>query len=149
MRLVANVTIQVKGGGVTITRRLKNLVTDVGLAHIAGLLNGLQTTAAKYIAVGEGDSPVDAGDIELESEAAHSGLDRKLGTTSLTTTNVTDDTAVITAIFDVTNDVEVTEFGLFSALSGGVLVARVVSAPISITTGQTLTMTWSYSIEEA
>lgn len=123
-----------------------NLITNVGVAGLASLLNGESSSAFNYIALGEGTSPADVDDVALETEVTFGGGSRALGTTSMATTTLTDDTAEIEATFNITADVDLTEIGLFNASSGGTLAARRVFSEVSLGNGDTVIVTWSLTV---
>jgi hypothetical protein len=124
-----------------------NLITNAGLSHIAGLLNGSQTTPFSYIALGIGVGPADVADLALESEKTDDGAERVLAQTlDRTTVTVTDDTARIVATFDITDNFDLSEIGLFSALVGGVLGAHRVFSPVAVLADQTVVVTWTLTI---
>ena len=120
-----------------------NLVTNAGLALVAGRINGSGSpAAATYIAVGTGTTSASASDTALETESSTSGLSRAAGTVSLVTTTQTNDTAQITKDFSVTGTVAVTEFGVLNASSSGTLLCHQVFSAINVASGDTLTITW-------
>jgi hypothetical protein len=120
-----------------------NLMTNAGLALVAGRINGSGTpAAATYIAVGTGTTAASAADTALQTESSTSGLTRANGTVSLVTTTQTNDTAQITHDFTVTGSVAVTESGVLNASSSGTLLCHQVFSAINVTNGDTLTITW-------
>jgi len=124
-------------------KRVRNLVTTVGKALIAGRINGSGApAAATYIAVGTGTTAAAAGDTTLQTETTTSGLGRTAGTVSLVTTSTTNDTAQITNTFSVTGTVAVTESGLFNAASSGTMETHQVFTAINVVNGDSLTITW-------
>ena len=120
-----------------------NLMTNAGLALVAGRINGSGSpAAATYIAVGTGTTAAAATDTALVTETTTSGLGRAAGTASLVTTTVTNDTAQVTHDFSVTGSVAVTESGVLNAASTGTLLCRQVFSAINVANGDTLTITW-------
>jgi hypothetical protein len=123
--------------------KASNLITNAGRALISGLINGSGTpAAATYVAVGTGTNAAAAGDTTLQTESASAGLSRAVGTASLVTTTVTNDTAQVTKTFTVTGTVAVTEAGLLNAASSGTLLARQVFSAINVVNGDSLAITW-------
>ena len=118
-------------------KTIKNVVTNVGLAQMAGLFNGVATTAFTYVAIGSSSASASASDTALGDE-----LYRSAGTTSRTTTNVTDDTAVIEHTFDFTSSHTIREAGLFDADTGGNMACRQVLSDISVESGDSLKIIW-------
>lgn len=125
------------------TKRVRNGVTTVGKALIAGRLNASGApAAADYIAVGTGTGAFAAADTTLGTETAASGLTRAAGTVSLVTTTTTNDTAQVAKTFTVTGTVAVTESGVLNASSGGTLLCRQTFTAINVVNGDFLVMTW-------
>lgn len=123
---------------------LPNLITDVGLAQLAGLINGTVSDFGRYIALGTGTSPADAGDVALETEVTFGGGERKLADTiDRVTTTAADDTMRLIAEYAITTGFTLSEVGLFTALSGPLLVSRDVFSGISVSASQTLVVTWT------
>jgi len=120
-----------------------NLVTTVGKALIAGRLSAVGAPAAAlYIAVGTGTNAAAAGDTALQTEITDSGLERVLGTASLTTTTTTDDTFHLTTTFTVTGTKAVTEVGILNASSTGTLLSRRVASAVNVANGDSLTVNY-------
>jgi hypothetical protein len=141
-----NVEVRLDG---RVIERGHNLITTVGLAHMAGLLNGAVTTPFKYVALGTGVVAADAVDTALGSEKTDDGAGRVLASTlTRQTTTGLDDTAVIVASFDITDDFDLSEIGLFNAVSSGVLGAHHVFSPAAVLNGQTVVVTWTLALEE-
>ena len=122
----------------------KNLITNIGYAQVAGLINGVVTTPFKYVAVGDGSTTSpgtctapSASDTALGHEVA-----RALATTGRTTTTVTNDTATWSATFNFTASYSLCEAGIFDASSGGNILSRVTYAVINIASGDSLVINW-------
>jgi hypothetical protein len=128
-------------------QRGSNLIVTVGKAHLAGLLNGVMTTPAKYIAVGSSATAAAAGDTALVSEITSSGLSRAAATTSRVTTTTINDTARCLIIFSVTGTQTVQECGLFdTAVTGGVLLSRYIPTSTPVVLNDTLQVKWDIKI---
>jgi hypothetical protein len=124
-----------------------NLLTNAGLAQIASLLISGSTLPFNYIALGTGTTPADVSDTALEAEKVTDGVPRKVANSgALTTTTVTNDTAQLIAIFNAPGGFSLSELGLFTAISSGVLGARRVFSPISVLNLQTITVTWTLTV---
>jgi len=117
-------------------RHIRNLLTNVGLAEMAGLWIGLGT-AFGYIAIGTGTTPAAETDTALATETH-----RAAATVSQDTTTVTDDTAKLVATFSFTASYSITESGVFNASTGGDLLCRAVFSAISVVDGDSLEFTW-------
>jgi len=126
-----------------------NTLTNTGFAEVAGLFCSDQSgshTAFDYIAVGTGTTAATATDTELETEETQNGLSRAASTGTLTTVNVTDDTAQFVTSFNVTGDVAVTESGVFNDSSAGVMLCRQTFSAINVANGDTLQITWKVTV---
>ncbi len=132
-----------KKGEVKKRVKIKNVITNVGKAQVAGLINGVVTSPFRYVAIGTGTTAPSASDTALDNEIA-----RKVGSTSRATTNVTNDTAVVEATFSsadgLSGSSNVAEAGLFDAASGGNMLARQTfsAIPVNWDGGDTLTIRW-------
>jgi hypothetical protein len=125
------------------TKRVRNGVTTVGKALVAGRLNGSGSpAAATYIGVGTGTTAFAAGNTTLETEITDSGLARANGTVSLVTTTTASDTAQVTYTFTVTGTKAVTESGVLNASSSGTLLCRQTFSAINVVSGDSLAITW-------
>lgn len=130
------------------------VLTEAGMAGAASRLiydaSGHVGTF-NYLAVGTGTTAAAAEDTTLETELAAGGLSRAAGTLSITTTTVTDDTAVCAKTFTVSGagPYAVTEAGQLSAASTGVLLWHDVFAAVNVSLGDTLTITASTTVEAA
>jgi len=126
---------------------IPNLITNAGLAGQASRLNGSGGQATfRYLALGTGTTSPTVANTALQAEITDSGLNRSLATTSRATTNVTNDTAVLTKQFTATGSKAVTELGALSASSGGTLLGRQVFSPYNIVPTDTLTITYKFII---
>lgn len=85
-----------KEGNVKARRHVLDIITNTGLAEIAGLILSDITgqTPFDVLGIGTGDATAQATNTGLESE-----VKRKAGTGTRQTTNVTDDTSQIVATF--------------------------------------------------
>lgn len=128
-------------------KRVRNLVTTVGKALVAGRLNASGApAAATYIAVGTGATAANAADTTLGTETSTSGLARVAATASLVTTTTTNDTAQLTTTFSVSGTVAVTESGVLNAASSGTLLCRQVFSAINVVSGDSLAITWKIAM---
>lgn len=129
------------------TRAGPNLVVSAGKAGAASRLNGAGGEAQfDYVAIGTGTNSPAAGDTALQTEISTGGGARKQGTTSRVTTSVTNDTARVSATFNLTASFAVTEFGLLNASSNGTLLARQTQTAINVANGDSLVVQWSIQV---
>jgi len=137
------IIVRDKNGRIKKYLKKKNVITNVGKAQVAGLINGVVTTPFKYIAIGTGTTSPSANNTALENEIA-----RKAGSTSRSSTNVSNDTAVVETTFSSADGLSgshnVSESGLFDAASGGHMLARqtFTAIPVNWSGGDTLTIRW-------
>jgi len=144
VKLVGEVELKVfdKNGNLKDRRVYKNVIVNDGKARAAALLNGQSTTYFSYIAIGTGTTAESATDTALESE-----VDRQAATTSVETTNVTNDTAVWQATFTFTTSYAITESGIFDSASGGTMLARKTFSAINVESGDSLQVTWKVVVQ--
>ncbi len=127
------------------TREIRNLVTTIGKAQIAGLVNGVVTTPFTYVAVGTGAGAPAAGDTTL-TEITDSGLARATATCTRVTTSTANDTAQLTKTWNVTGTKAITEAGVFDNSTGGNLLARQTFSVVNVNSGDTFSITWKIQI---
>lgn len=145
LKLKGSFVLEVLGkeGVVKERREVKNVITDVGKAQVAGLINGVVTTPFKYIAIGSGTTSPTASDTALEAE-----VKRKLATVDRVTTNVTNDTAYLEATFSsadgLSGSMSITESGVFDADTGGNMLCRQTFSAVNVNwdAGDQLTIKW-------
>jgi hypothetical protein len=128
-------------------RHIKNLVVDAGKAEVAGLINGVTSTAFDNLAIGEGTTAPAATDTELESEVTDSGGERATATTSRVTTDVANDTAQWVHEWTFSGSLAVTESGILNATDTGTLLARQTFAAINVESGDKLEITWKCDVD--
>jgi len=154
--LKGRVKITVKRGDGRIENILiPNVLTDTGIAGVAKLINGTSTSPFKYVAIGDGSStsPGSCASESTSDTALGHELKRKAGSTSMTTTSVTDDTAVIEATFSsadgLSGSSSLCESGLFDADTGGTLLARAVFDVINLNwdNGDQITIRWEVQVQ--
>lgn len=151
IRLVGEVEILLYDRFGKLKRRLvlKNLITNVGYAQVAGLINGVVTTPFKYVAVGDGSS-TSPGSCTAPS-ATDTALGREVArvpaTTGRTTTSVTNDTATWSATFNFTASYSLCEAGIFDASSGGNMLSRVTYAVVNVASGDSLVINWKVQVK--
>lgn len=127
-------------------RKVENVVTNTGLAEVAGLVGDSGSpTAFTYLAVGTGTTAAGATDTALEAEITDSGLERSASTVSLETTTVTDDTLQLLKSWTASGAKAVTECGALNAGAVGVLLGHQVFSAINVTSGDTLQLTYRFA----
>lgn len=118
----------------------KDLVTNAGLAAIAGLiLTDVSVNDYDYLAIGTGTTPANAADTTLETETH-----RVAGTGTRVQTAVANDTAQLVVTFSGFSGTEaVTEIGMLNAAAAGDLLMRQVFSVLNVDwdQGDSLVMT--------
>lgn len=120
----------------------KNLVVNVGLAQIALHLGDGSATAWTHMAIGTGTTTPSGTDTALGNEVA-----RVSATFSRVTTDVTNDTAQWVATFTASGTWAITEQGMFTASSGGIMLNRVTFSAINLSTNDELQFTYKLDID--
>ena len=143
-RFIDSLEIIHKRHGVVIDHRETtfDLVTNVGKAALAGLINGVVTTPFKYVAIGTGTTAANVADTALEAEITTGGGARALGTCTRVTTTVTNDTAQIEVPYTFTASFAITESGFLDSASNGVLGGRQVFSAYNVVAADELTFRW-------
>lgn len=119
----------------------RNLITNAGLAIVAGQINGATTAPVTAVAIGIGTTSANATDTALESEITTNGGQRGAGTASRVTTTATNDTAQLAKTFTFTGSFAVTEEGILdNNTSGGNLLARQVFSAVNVVSGDSLSI---------
>lgn len=121
---------------------LANVLTKAGVAILTNRL--VQSgTAPKYIGWGIGTYAADSDDIALESEAAPTTAGgRTTGTESRTTVTHTNDTLQVAGTVTAVSTLDITESGLFDALTAGNLFVRCVFAAIGVESNDSIAFTF-------
>ena len=135
-KVTGQVTIQKNG---EVVRDIPNTIVTAGNNNIAALISGAGSVMT-YMAVGTGTTAVAAGDTTLETESDRNALSTSGGTAS---TNTVEFVAVWNA-GDGTGSL--TEAGLFSASSGGTMLARTVFSAVHKGASDVLTITWTITV---
>lgn len=137
LSLTGALTISVNG---EVVREIKNLVVATGKALVAQNLQGGNVVPVTYMAVGTGTTPAAAADAALESE-----LDRNALTTSGGTQTGPE------VLYESTwlpgdGTGALTEAGLFTAATGGVMLARTVFPVVNKGADDTISIAWTVTI---
>lgn len=133
----------------------EDLITSAGKAAVPALILKDITSVSGYdfIAIGSGSTAASTGDTAMDCEA-----DRASATGTQVTTTVTDDTAQLVHVFSSghpaglngtsTGTQAIEESGLFSELTGGVLLCRQTFNALNIDWdgGDSLSITWKVQV---
>ncbi len=115
-------------------------LTNVGLAKVAGLVNGIDTGGFTDLALGTSATAESPTQTALVSEITTNGGARAAATVSRETTNVANDTAKWEKIFTFTGDLVINECGIFDA-SNKMYLRHVFPSQRNVVDGDTLTLT--------
>ncbi len=124
-----------------------NLITNAGMDFIAvqlGETSGLGTNGANYIALSTDATAPAATDTTLTGEASTNGLARAQGAYAHTAGT---DNWTISKTFTATGSfTAVQKAGLFTANSGGTMMAENTFASVNLANGDQLTITWTIDL---
>jgi len=116
-----------------------NLVVDAGLDYIASRMKDATATAMSHMAIGSGTTDPAAGDTALQTQLAR---------VTLFSTTVTSNSVEYVAAFPAgTGTGAVTEAGIFNASSAGTMLCRTEFAVINKAAGDSMTITWTVTVE--
>ena len=126
-----------------------NLITTVGKAAVAGLINGVGSVPT-FVSIGQGTgvTAAAAGDTTLGTEVKADGTAAAgvhavaSATATLVTTTTTNDTAQFVGTISEAATIAVTESGVFNATTNGTLLARQVFTAVNVVSGDSLQFTW-------
>jgi hypothetical protein len=124
-----------KTGQILDSKEVCNDIVNDGLERVAKLLNGISATYFNSIAVGEGDTGVQATDSALESEVM-----REVATLAYEASYK----ATFSKTFEFDGDYAITEI-----VSGSSMLSRTVFAPINVTTEVDLIVEATITVSEA
>ncbi len=122
-----------------VVREIPNTIVTAGKNDIASLMTGAGAIMT-HMGVGTGTTAVAAGDTSLETQVDRNALVTSGGTASTNTIefesvwNAGDGTGALT------------EAGLFSAASGGTMLARTTFSVVTKTASDILTITWTVTV---
>ena len=123
-----------------------NLITNAGLDFISAQIGSTSTGAngANYIALSSDSTAPAVTDTTLTGEISGNGLDRAQGTYSHTAAT---NTFTVQEVFTATGTVSaIQKTGLFTASSGGTMMAENTFSSVNLISGDQLTITWTITI---
>jgi hypothetical protein len=135
-----------KFGNLKEVRAIRNSVTDVGKAEVAGLINGATTGAFTYTGIGISTPGTTALGAERD-EAGATNTNHKASTCTRVTTDVTNDTAQLVTTFNFTATLAITESGVFDASPTGIMLCAQSFSAINVVSGDSLQMTWKVDVD--
>jgi len=135
-KVTGAVTIRMNG---EVVRDIPNTIVTAGKNDIASLITGAGSVMT-HMGVGTGTTGVTAGDTDLETALDRNALVTSGGTASTNTIeyesvwNAGDGTGTLT------------EAGLFSASTGGTMLARTTFSAVNKSASDILTITWTVTV---
>lgn len=123
-----------------VVRDIKNLVVTTGKELVAASLQGSSVVPITHMAVGTGSTAAVVGDSTLETELDRNALDTSGGSVNGAVVSYT----ATWAPGDGTG--ALTEAGLFTAASGGTMLARTVFLPVNKGENDTVSIAWDITI---
>lgn len=124
---------------------IPNKVVDAGIAWIAYLLMSSTPTHLTHGAIGSGTTPPADGDTALQTQLGA----RIAAALSRITTTITNDTAKYICTFTATASWAVTEYGTFTASTGGTMLNRVTFSVINLENEDQLEFTYKAQVQRA
>ena len=122
---------------------MADVVTNVGRAHIAGLLsNTVAEPTNYYIAWGTGAGTAGVGDTTLFTEVDS----RVAATTTRVTTTVSNDTSQNVATLTASASRNITNAGVWTASSGGTLIQKSDHATVPLLTNDSIQYTFKIQV---
>ena len=135
------ITVYDENHNVKETRDITNLVVFTGKAHIASRVAGILTgegALISHVGVGTGITAPLSTDTTLGSQLG------SRSSATLTHVNGTNTINVTSSISGVTG--QITEIGMFNALTGGTMVCRTTFVAISMLSTDSLGISWTITI---
>jgi hypothetical protein len=122
---------------------IKNVITNIGKASVAGLVGNTGTiTAFTYLAVGTSNTATNASQTALIAEITDTNLARVAATVSRTTTTTTNDTLQFVYTWTSSGTKAVEEIGVFNDPTTGTMLCRALTSTKSLTNGDQLLATY-------
>jgi len=147
VKLRGDVSLLLRGpdGEIKENIEIKNLVVDVGLAHIVSRMTGTAQAVMSHIGLGTGSTAAADGNTTLETALGA----RAATTPTVVTTNTANDSVQHVATFAAGEATgAITEAGLFNALTDGTMLCRTVFAVINKGALDSLTVTWKVVLNQ-
>lgn len=124
---------------------MPNMIVDAGIAWTAYLLMDDTPTKLTHGAIGSGTTAPAAGDTALQTQLGS----RIAAALSRITTTITNDTAKYVSTFTAAGSWAVTEYGTFSAATGGTMLNRVTFSAINLESSDQLEFTYKAQVQRA
>lgn len=129
-------------GNLQMSKEVKNLVVNAGLAQLALLAGDASATPFTYLAVGTSTTATAGSQTALQAEITDTGLARAAATVSRVTTTVTNDTLQFVYTWTASGTKTVEEVGVFNAASSGTMLSRALTGSTPLVNGSQLSITY-------
>lgn len=127
------------------TKPLPNLIVDAGIAWVAYLLMSDTPTKFTHGAIGTGTNAPAAGNTALQTQI----LTRIAAVLTRITTTISNDTAKFVSTFTSDGSYSVTEYGTFTAVTGGTMLNRVTFTAIPLEDTDQLEFSYKLQVQKA
>jgi len=127
------------------TKPVPNMVVDAGIGWVAYLLMSDTPTKFTHGAIGTGTNAPAAGNTALQTQI----LTRIAATLSRITTTISNDTAKFISTFTSDGSYSVTEYGTFTAATGGTMLNRVTFTAIPLENTDQLEFSYKLQVQRA
>jgi len=143
MQVTGRLTIVLKGpdGSIKDVRDIKNLVVNVGLAHITSRLLGTASGVMSHMALGSGTTAAAAGNTTLGSQLGS----RKVFDSAVQSGSNNESITYVTTFAAGESTGSVTEAGIFNASTSGTMLCRTVFSVVTKGAADVLQVTWTVS----
>jgi len=142
MRGEVDIVVFNPDGSVKESRKIHNLVVNVGLAHIVSRMVGTAQAVMSHMGLGAGTTAAAAGDTALGSP-----LGSRVALTSTTISGTNNEQVIYVASFGPgVGTGAVTEAGTFNALTSGTMLCRTVFSVVNKAAGDTMQVTWTITL---
>lgn len=139
----ACITVKDKDGNITYQAEKKNTITNVGFAALAGLAGNVGSVSPFiYLALGTSTTGPAPSQTTLVAEIIDSGLARAAATISRSTFTQTNDTLQLDYTWTASGAKTINEVGVFNAISSGVMLGRLLTGTMSVSSGNTVIITY-------
>ena len=126
-----------------------NTVTDAGITEIVKFMANVAADDFTHVAIGTGSTGEAVTDTTLEAEISTNGGGRDTSTVTAETENTTGDTLQLISGWNFTGSLSVTESGVFNDGSAGDMLCRQTFTALPVDDGDSLTITWRVTLNQA
>jgi hypothetical protein len=142
MRGEVGIVLRGPDGVVKDSRTIRNLVVNVGLAHIISRMVGTTQGVMSHMAVGSGSTAAAAGDTALGSQ-----IGSRIALDSTTISGSDNEKVIYVATFGAgVSTGAVTEAGIFNASTSGVMLCRTVFSVVNKAADDVMQITWTITL---